>query len=48
MELEMMRGRGGYNVAEKNKREGQSVGVIPIDSSFTPVNKVNFTVETQE
>ena len=44
MELEMIRGRG-YNIAEKNKREGQSIGVIPIDSSFTPVNKVNFTVE---
>lgn len=44
MELEMIRGRG-YNVAERNKREGQPVGVIPIDSSFTPVNKVNFTVE---
>ncbi len=44
MELEMIKGRG-YNVAEKNKREGQSIGVIPIDSSFTPVSKVNFTVE---
>ncbi|NMB26542.1 MAG: DNA-directed RNA polymerase subunit alpha [Tissierellia bacterium] len=44
MELEMIRGRG-YNVAERNKREGQPIGVIPIDSSFTPVNKVNFTVE---
>ncbi len=44
MELEMIKGRG-YNVAEKNKREGQSIGVIPIDSCFTPVKKVNFTVE---
>ncbi|SHD75448.1 DNA-directed RNA polymerase subunit alpha [Schnuerera ultunensis] len=44
MELEMIKGRG-YNVAERNKREGQSVGVIPIDSSFTPVKKVNFLVE---
>jgi DNA-directed RNA polymerase subunit alpha len=44
MELEMIKGRG-YNVAERNKREGQSVGVIPIDSSFTPVEKVNFLVE---
>lgn len=44
MELEMIKGRG-YNVAERNKREGQSVGVISIDSSFTPVEKVNFLVE---
>ncbi len=44
MELEMIKGRG-YNVAERNKREGQPVGVIPVDSSFTPVKKVNFLVE---
>lgn len=44
MEMEMIKGRG-YNVAEKNKREGHSIGVIPIDSSFTPVTKVNFSVE---
>lgn len=44
MELEMVRGRG-YSVAERNKDENQPVGTIPIDSSFTPVNKVNFTVE---
>ncbi|NLY78293.1 MAG: DNA-directed RNA polymerase subunit alpha [Tissierellia bacterium] len=44
IEFEMIKGRG-YNVAEKNKREGQSIGVIPIDSSFTPVSKVNFKVE---
>ncbi|NLW22820.1 MAG: DNA-directed RNA polymerase subunit alpha [Tissierellia bacterium] len=44
MEMEMIKGRG-YKVAERNKREGQSVGVIPIDSSFTPVKKVNFLVE---
>ncbi|NLJ98470.1 MAG: DNA-directed RNA polymerase subunit alpha [Tissierellia bacterium] len=44
MELEMIKGRG-YSTAERNKRENQSVGAIPIDSSFTPVNKVNFTVE---
>ncbi len=38
MELEMIKGRG-YNVAERNKREGQPVGVIPVDSSFTPVKR---------
>lgn len=44
MELEMVRGRG-YKVAERNKRDDQAIGVIPVDSSFTPVRKVNFTVE---
>lgn len=44
MELEMIKGRG-YIVAEKNKQEDQAVGVIPIDSSFTPVEKVNFEVD---
>jgi len=44
MELEMIKGRG-YNIAERNKREGQPIGVIPVDSSFTPVKKVNFVVE---
>ncbi len=43
MELELEKGRG-YVVAEKNKKEGQPVGVIPVDSSFTPVKKVNFHV----
>lgn len=43
MELELTRGRG-YVVAEKNKKEGQSIGVIPVDSSYTPVTKVNFSV----
>lgn len=44
IEMELVKGRG-YVVSEKNKKEGQPVGVIPIDSSFTPVNKVNFSVE---
>ncbi|SHI18929.1 DNA-directed RNA polymerase subunit alpha [Sporanaerobacter acetigenes] len=44
MELEMVRGRG-YVVSERNKKEGQSIGVIPVDSIFTPVQKVNFAVE---
>ena len=44
IELEIVRGRG-YVVAEKNKEEGQPVGTIPVDSSFTPVKKVNFHVE---
>lgn len=44
IELELVRGRG-YVVSEKNKREGQPVGVVPIDSAFTPVKKVNYHVE---
>ena len=44
MELELVKGRG-YVVSEKNKEESQSVGVISVDSSFTPVKKVNYQVE---
>ncbi|MEA3305200.1 MAG: DNA-directed RNA polymerase subunit alpha [Candidatus Omnitrophota bacterium] len=44
MELEVGRGRG-YVTAEKNKKEEQPIGIIPVDSIFTPVVKVNFHVE---
>jgi len=44
MELNVERGKG-YVPAERNKREGQPIGVIPIDAIFTPVEKANFTVE---
>ncbi len=44
VEMEVGRGRG-YYPAEKNKREGQPIGVIPIDSIFTPIVKINFEVE---
>lgn len=44
MELEMDKGRG-YVPAERNKKENHTIGVIPIDSIFTPVKKVNFKVE---
>ncbi|MFY9174100.1 MAG: DNA-directed RNA polymerase subunit alpha [Peptococcia bacterium] len=43
MELLVERGRG-YRLAEKNKQEDQAIGVIPIDSLFSPVRKVNYTV----
>lgn len=43
-ELEVGRGRG-YVPAEINKKEEQSIGVIPVDSIFTPVKNVNFYVE---
>lgn len=45
MEMTVERGRG-YNTAEKNKKANQAVGVLPIDSIFTPVKKVNYTVES--
>lgn len=35
----------GYVPAEKNKRPDQPIGVIPMDSIFTPVERVNYTVE---
>lgn len=44
MELEVGVGRG-YVPAERNKKEGQALGVIPIDSIFTPVKKVKYYVE---
>ncbi|MFH0771267.1 MAG: DNA-directed RNA polymerase subunit alpha [Candidatus Omnitrophota bacterium] len=44
LEMEIGRGRG-YYPAEKNKKEGQPIGVIPVDSIFTPIIKVNFQVE---
>lgn len=44
MEMEVERGRG-YVLAERNKKEGVPIGAIPVDSLFSPVTKVNFTVE---
>src|SRR3989338_8308446 len=44
MELEVQKGRG-YVTADRNKKEGQPIGVIAVDSIFTPVRKVNFHVE---
>lgn len=44
VELEMEKGRG-YVGADRNKKDSHSIGVIPIDSIYTPVKKVNFLVE---
>ena len=44
MQLTLERGRG-YISADKNKTPSMPIGVIPIDSIFTPVKKVNYTVE---
>ena len=44
--MEMTAGRGrGYNTADKNKKDNQAINVLPIDSIFTSVKKVNYTVE---
>lgn len=44
MELEISRGRG-YVPSERNKQEGASIGMVPVDSIFSPIVKVNFAVE---
>jgi len=43
MEINIEKGRG-YVTAERNKRLGQAIGIIPVDSIFTPIRKVNFSV----
>ena len=44
IEMTVNKGRG-YNSAEKNKKENDDISVLPIDSIFTPVKKVNYAVE---
>jgi len=44
MEINLARGRG-YVPSEQNKTENTPISVIPVDSIYTPVRKVNFTVE---
>lgn len=44
LEMEVARGRG-YVPQELNKKEEHSIGTIAVDSIFSPVKKVNFTVE---
>ena len=44
MEMTADMGRG-YNTAEKNKKPDQAINVLPIDSIYTPVKKVNYSVE---
>ncbi len=44
MELTLSQGRG-YITADKNKPAQTIIGVIPVDSVYTPVRKVNYTVE---
>ena len=44
MELNIAKGRG-YVLADKNKNNTNPIGVIPVDSLYTPVRKVNFVIE---
>ena len=44
MEFEVSRGRG-YVPAERHKKEGQPIGRIPVDALFSPVKRVDFSVE---
>ncbi len=42
--LEVTNGKG-YRISDQNKSESDPIGTIAIDSSFTPVEKVNYYVE---
>ena len=44
MELKADMGRG-YSPSEKNKKPNQDISVLPIDSIYTPVKKVNYQVK---
>lgn len=46
LEMEMTAEQGkGYVSAERNKRPDQAIGVIPVDSIFTPIRRVNYLIE---
>ncbi|MCF8011747.1 MAG: DNA-directed RNA polymerase subunit alpha [Clostridiales bacterium] len=44
MEFQVKKGRG-YVPAEKNKNGNHVIGIIPVDSLFTPVEKVNYRID---
>ena len=44
MEITVAKGRG-YVPAERNKLPEHPIGIIPVDSIFTPVSKVNFQID---
>jgi DNA-directed RNA polymerase subunit alpha len=44
MEINLARGRG-YVSADQNKTENMPIAVIPVDSIYSPVRKVNFNVD---
>jgi len=46
LEMEMVVERGvGYRAADKNKKPRDPIGVIPVDSIFSPVRRVSYSVE---
>ncbi len=46
LQIQIMLDKGrGYVSADKNKVSNMPIGVIPVDSVFTPIKKVNYTVE---
>jgi len=46
LEMEMTVERGvGYRMADKNKKPREPIGVIPVDSIFSPVRRVSYAVE---
>jgi DNA-directed RNA polymerase subunit alpha len=46
LEMELTIERGvGYRMADKNKKARDPIGVIPVDSIFSPVRKVSYAVE---
>lgn len=46
LQIEMVVERGrGYVPADKNKKPDDVIGIIPIDSIFSPVQRVNYTVQ---
>jgi len=46
LEMYLTFGRGrGYSPAEENKTEDQAIGVIPIDSIFSPIRRVSYAVD---
>ena len=49
LEMEMTVARGvGYRTADSNKGASSTIGVIPIDSIFSPVRKVTYRVENTQ
>ena len=43
-EFTVEKGRG-YSLADRNKRETDAIGVIPVDSIFTPIKRVSYQVD---
>jgi DNA-directed RNA polymerase subunit alpha len=47
LEMYLTIGRGrGYSQAEENKSEDQPIGVIPIDSIFSPIRRASYNVDS--